>query len=54
MSNSQTHYHFKLDFQAYRRQVVNPQRNIPHKQLQSMELPEEYPSRKFNHDIKVP
>ena len=50
MSNLQTGFHFKLDFQKVDQQVVNPRHRTP--QRQSVAKPIEYPSRKCKHDIK--
>ena len=57
MSNSQTHYHFKLDFQKVDEHtggkwLINGTKRCKDNQLQSMELPVEYPSKKSKHDIK--
>ena len=57
MSNLQTYYHFKLDFQKVDQHTggklwIHGTKRHKNNQLQSMELPVEYPSRECKHDIK--
>ena len=57
MSNLQTYYHFKLDFQQVDqhtggRWLIHGTKRRQDNQLQSLELPLEYHSRECKHDIK--
>ena len=57
MSNLQTFYHFKLDFQNVDQHtggkwLIHGTKLRKDNQLQSLELPAEYPSREYKHAIK--
>ena len=57
MSNLQTHYHFKKDFQNVDQHTggkwsIHGTKRHKDNQLQSLELPVEYPSRECKHDTK--
>ena len=57
MSNLQTYYHFKLDFQKVDQQtgykwLIHGTKRRKDNQLQSLELPVEYPCRECKHDVK--
>ena len=58
MSNLQTYYHFKLDFQKVDihtegKWLIHGTKHRKDNQLQSLNSPVEYPSRECKHDIKV-
>ena len=57
MSNLQTYYHFKLDFQKVDQHtggkwLIHGTKSRKDNQLQSLEPPVGYPSRECKHDIK--
>ena len=57
MSNLQTYYHFKLDFQKVDQHtggtcLIHGTKRRKDNQLQCLEPPVEYPSRECKHDIK--
>ena len=54
MSNLQTYYHFKLDFQKMdqHRWLIHGTKHHKDNQWQSLEPPVKYPSRECKHDIK--
>ena len=57
MSNLQTYYHFKLNFEKVAQHsggkwLIPGTKHRKDNQLQSLDLPVEYPSRECKHDIK--
>ena len=57
MSNLQTHYHLKLDFQKVDQHtggklLIHGTKHRKDNQLQNMEFPVQYPSGESKHDIK--
>ena len=57
ISNLQTYYHFKVDFQKVDQHtggtwLIHDTKRRKDNQLQSLELPWKYPCRECKHDIK--
>ena len=57
MSNLQTHYHFKTDFQNMKQQtggkwLIHGTKHRKENQLQNLEPPVKCPSRESKHDTK--